>query len=460
MPELTAPSAAALPVNESVGAAADLSATRWPRVIAIAIGFFVAFYAFEHSPEQFAGGSRAVETREDRIRDDYIDDIEAGNARRKLIFFSYALVGFAGLAWCRQRPWNVRWTGAALLGALLLWAIASVLSSDEPSLTIRRLAASGLVLVGSLGFARIMRPNELISVCLISFTLFVGYSLLLDLAAGGRPWLSDYRFAGTLHPNIQAAYCGILCLAAFSQPVGFGRRWITRSLLAFGLVMLVQTQSRTAALAVLIGLMMVFLVSLRPAVRWAAGAALLSLVAMVVLLVASLGEGGRTQLRDLVLLGRTEQAGSLTGRVPLWEELSRYVADRPMTGYGYETFWTPDRIDAVMETQEWALQSAHNGYVDFTLQLGVIGLAIGLPLVLYGFNSFQSAYARTQAAGYAFAYGLFAFAMTNSLLESHFVKLKYPTVIALIALLGVLFFYPVEQDSTDSSDPDARPAIA
>ncbi len=57
-------------------------------------------------------------------------------------------------------------------------------------------------------------------------------------------------------------------------------------------------------------------------------------------------------------------------------------------------------------------------------------------------NLAQSAYARAPSAGYAFAYGLVAFAFANSLLESHFVKVKYPSVLALIVLLGVIAFYP------------------
>lgn len=443
----------AIAADWTSSSAADAQATRWPRVLLVALGFFAAFYVFEHSAEDFAGGGQA-ETREDRIKDDYIDNIEAGSSQRKLIFVAYGLIGLAAAAVCRSRPWNVRPLAATLLVCLVVWAMLSVTSSYEPELTYRRLAATGLLLLGSVGFARMLRPNELLAVSLVTFALFVANSLLLDLGAGGRPWDSDYRFAGTLHPNIQAAYCGLLCLAAFSQPVGFGQRWITRSLLAFGLVMLVQTQSRTAVLAVLIGLMMVFLVRLRPAFRWAAGAGLASLASLGVMVIASLGDGGRAQLRDAMLLGRTEQAGSLTGRVPLWEQLSEYLWDRPLTGYGYETFWTPDRIADVMKTQEWALQSAHNGYLDFTLQLGLVGLALGVALVIAGFNLCQSAYTRTQAAGYAFAYGLFAFAMTNSLLESHFVKLKYPTVIALIALLSVTLFYP---EVTDEPETEATP---
>ncbi|MEO0529999.1 MAG: O-antigen ligase family protein [Planctomycetota bacterium] len=431
---------------------------RWQRVAMVAAVFFLAFYKFEHSAAQFAGGGIAAVEREDRQRDNYIDSIEDGSSIRKVIFMSYAIAGVIALFTCKSRPWNPRIVGVSLLGAFILWAMLSVTSSDDAALTFRRLAATSLVLIGSLGFARLLRPNEVLAVALVTFTLFVGSSLLLDLKAGGRPWASDYRFAGTIHPNIQAAYCGVLCLAGFTFPASFGRKWVPRACLAFGFMMLLQTQSRTAALAVLIGLATVFMLRLKPSVRWGAGMVAACVVAMLTMFIASLGDGGKAELTNAALLGRTEQAGSLTGRVPLWEELSSYAAERLLAGYGYETFWTPERIEAVMKTQEWALQSAHNGYFDMTLQLGLIGLALGLATVLVSFNLFQSAYARTREAGYAFAYGVIAFALTNSLLESHFVKLKYPTVLAMIAVMGVLFFFPVEEKEQSPEDLPLEPA--
>lgn len=461
MPEATLPTrywSRPGPSIDELDTVTSAPSIRWQRVLMVATAFFVAFYAFEHSATQFAGGGTAASEREDRLRDDYIDNIESGSSSRKMIFLAFGLAGTIALFNCKSRPWNPQTVGVGLFATFVLWALLSVNASDDSSLTLRRLIASSLVVIGSIGFARMLRPNELLSVALVTFSLFVGYSLLLDVGAGGRPWASDYRFAGTIHPNIQAAYCGILCLAAFTFPAGFGRRWIPRSLLAFGFMMLIQTQSRTAALAVLIGLGTIFLLRLKPSVRWGAGMLAASMVAIATITIASLGDGGRAQLTNTILLGRTEQAGSLTGRVPLWEELSRYAAERPLTGYGYETFWTPDRIDAVMKTQEWALQSAHNAYFDMTLQLGLIGLILGLATVLYAFNLFQSAYAKTSEAGYAFIYGVIAFALTNSLLESHFVKLKYPTVLCLIAIMGILFFYPQEETGGSAEDQPLRAA--
>lgn len=427
---------------------ASRDGVRWLRVAAVAAGFFLVFYIAEHDPENFAG-AQIGDTSEDDIKDLYIDRLEDGNSLRKAALVAYGVVGFFAIGACRDRPWNVRGVSAALLVALLLWTTASVVWSEDPSLAVRRLAALWLIVVGSLGFARMLRPNEFLAVVLTSLTAFVLYSLSVDMAAGGRPWSGDYRFGGSLHPNIQAAYCGVLCLAAYCQPVGFGRRWMTRALFLFAFVLLLQTLSRTSAAAVLVGLLAAFLVRLSPRVRWWAASMMVALAAVAAIAIGSLSDGARKSLTEAVLLGRTEKAGSLTGRVPLWQELVSYASDRPVNGYGYETFWTADRIADVMKSQEWALQSAHNAYFEVVLQLGFVGLALVLGFLLSGFNLLQSAYARTQAAGYAFGYGVIGFALANGLLESHFVKLKYPTVIALIALMSVVAYFPTEEDAVD-----------
>lgn len=452
MPELVAPSYTASVPAPLAASAAD--GVRWGRVAFVSLLMLTIFYLFEHDARQFAG-LKIGDTSEDRIADGYIDDIEEGSSTRKLVVLGFAATGLLLAALSPERRWNPRWGALLPLVGLMLWAGLSAVWSDDSSLTVRRLAASTILLLGALGFARGLRPNELILMAMASIAMSISLSLMIDLRAGGRPWEGDYRFGGTLHPNIQAAYCAVLCLASFCLPSHLGGKWLGRLLFCYGFVLLVLTQSRTSVIALLIGLLAVFMIRLSPAIRWWSGAMLVSLVALVALTIGALNDSGRRQLTEVVLLGRTEKAGSLTGRVPLWQELSNYAADKSVTGYGYETFWTPDRIAAVMKSQDWAIQSAHNAYFELALQLGLVGLGLGLAFAVGGMNSAQAAYARTPLAGYAFAYGLVAFAFFNSLLESHFVKVKYPSVLALIAILSVIAFFPEpsEDDLADDTTP-------
>jgi exopolysaccharide production protein ExoQ len=416
---------------------------RWGRVLWVVAFFLPVFYYIDHDAEAFAGRQVADET-EDDIADQYVDEIEGGSGLRKLVLIAYGATGLWWLMRCRDREWNVQRFAATAMMALVAWILVSVLWSINPSLTFKRVVAFGMVFVGSLGYARLLRPDELLVVSLATFTLLIGNSFFLDVVNGGKPWTADYRFGGTLHPNLQSAYCAMLCLAAYCTPKKYGSQWIARCLFVMGIVLLYQTQSRTSLFALLVGLVIASLVRLSSMLRWQAVWLLVIFASVTTIAIASFSEGQRKGLTEAALMGRTEQAGTLSGRVPLWQELSRFASERPLTGYGFESFWTPENIDAVMKSQKWALQSAHNSYFETVLQLGLLGLAFAMAMVLASFNLMQTAYERTRSAGYAFMYGVLGFAITNSLLESNFAKLKYPTVIALIGILSVIAFYPAD----------------
>lgn len=424
--------------NDSTAGAGGI---RWGRVLWVVAFFLPVFYYIDHDAEAFAGRQVADET-EDDIADQYVDEIEGGSGLRKLVLIAFGATGLWWLMRCRDREWNVQRFAATATVALVAWILVSVLWSINPGLTFKRIVAFGMVFIGSLGYARLLRPDELLVVSLTTFTLLIGNSFFLDVVNGGKPWTADYRFGGTLHPNLQSAYCAMLCLAAYCTPKKYGSQWIARCLFVMGIVLLYQTQSRTSLFALLVGLVIASLVRLSSMFRWQAVWLLFVFASVTTIAIASFSEGQRKGLTEAALMGRTEQAGTLSGRVPLWQELSRFASERPLTGYGFESFWTPENIDAVMKSQKWALQSAHNSYFETVLQLGLPGLAFAMAMVLASFNLTQTAYERTRSAGYAFMYGVLGFAITNSLLESNFAKLKYPTVLALIGILSVIAFYP------------------
>jgi exopolysaccharide production protein ExoQ len=74
----------------------------------------------------------------------------------------------------------------------------------------------------------------------------------------------------------------------------------------------------------------------------------------------------------------------LTGRTDLWEYAIDNIRDKPLLGYGYEAFWTYDSVPArrIREAINWdSAPHAHNGYIDLTLGVGVIGLLAYLALL-------------------------------------------------------------------------------
>lgn len=463
----------ALATNESSAVASPrLSpALLHAMVLAGVVVFLLAtFSVIEH--DTIYANAEITKIAEDTIRDRYIDQLETGNRLRQVALLAFGLLGIAALGLCREPRWNIRWSVATPLLLLLGWTCLSTAWSEQPAITGKRLVVLGCIVLGCAGLARLYRPRELLLCSLVTLMAFILGSLAIDLAMGGSPWAgSDYRFGGTLHPNAQAAYCGVLCLAAFTQPIGFGRRWILRLLFVGGIGLIVLTQSRTGLLSLAVALVFVWMLRLPSLYKWAGVGVVISTLALGMIAWYSVGEGARSRTVDAALMGRTEKSKSLTGRVPLWEELIDYSAERPLIGFGYEGFWTKDRIAAIMKSQNWTLQNAHNSYLEIILQLGLVGFVLVMWFVWGGMNALVEAYNKTREAGYAFAFGVVVFGLTNSLLESLFVKLRYTPVIALIGLLAVTLFFPVtDADNEEEEDfrqenptawlpPSPRPAL-
>lgn len=71
----------------------------------------------------------------------------------------------------------------------------------------------------------------------------------------------------------------------------------------------------------------------------------------------------------IIMLGRRPD---LTSRIPMWEDLISMV-NRPMIGYGYESFWLGDRLQYMID--RWDIDTqAHNGYIEMYLNLGWAGV--------------------------------------------------------------------------------------
>ncbi len=79
----------------------------------------------------------------------------------------------------------------------------------------------------------------------------------------------------------------------------------------------------------------------------------------------------------------------LTGRSDLWSNALLSIADRPLLGYGFQAFWGVDSQPArtVRQAAGWEdAPHAHNGYIDLTLSIGLVGLMTYLTSVASGFR--------------------------------------------------------------------------
>jgi len=401
---------------------------------------FAAFFLANHDllvskAEAFTGTADEMEQQ-----------AAGGNTLRRLAFLSLAGLGVLGFVLPARRRMEWRSPLVLLVLALAGWSVLSAGWSDMPSMTLRRVMVLSCLLLAAFGLVRQLSPREWLHLAWIipAAGLLIGLGAELSLGTF-RPWSADYRFSGTLHPNTQGLSLAAMCFATFClardrrSEIG-GRRsevggssngqFVLRPpssdmrpagylvLFAVGLLFLVLTKSRTSVAGVLVGVTL--LVTLRTAStwKWSLGLAALWAVSLAAITVSLLNIDVEDQLTQMALMGRKEQAESLTGRMPIWTTLADHVARRPLVGYGYDSFWTADRIDTVSSELQWGVREAHSAYLDTVLSVGLVGGLLLLAVVFVGLRTSSEQYLQSGHPLFGFLFAMLVFSLINACTES------------------------------------------
>lgn len=206
-----------------------------------------------------------------------------------------------------------------------------------------------------------------------------------------------------------------LLLCAFLTVRSSGNRrifWIAGSLLS--LSVLVNSDSQTSLLALLVGLAAVWVVRVRhwtPVVAARVAAALLGAYFLLSNLVPAVGP---------ILAGYVSRDPTLTGRTTLWSLSNEFADQKPVTGWGFGTVWQTDGGvgQTISRSLTFVPGSAHNGLIDLRLQLG----AIGVVLLTAGFWVLirQALSTSSVLARHSWQVGYLAVLLTMDLTESTF----------------------------------------
>lgn len=85
------------------------------------------------------------------------------------------------------------------------------------------------------------------------------------------------------------------------------------------------------------------------------------------------------------ILGVLGKDSELSGRMGIWSSVYDSIQNSMLLGYGYAGFWggigTPS--ESVVRSIGWNVPSAHNGYLEIWLSIGLIGLILILVCILY-----------------------------------------------------------------------------
>jgi exopolysaccharide production protein ExoQ len=248
-----------------------------------------------------------------------------------------------------------------------------------------------------------------------------------------HPLDPTYRFTGLAHPNVHGLEGACLAMAAYFALRLGGRRGPLLCVLAFGLVLLYLTKSRTAVGAVVLAAGVCTMVSVPRRRLLVAGLGVAGLAGAVLIFAPDAAD----RAHEAVLLERSAKSddpATLSGRTLLWEDLMAYAAEKPALGYGFDSFWTADHIAEISLRRGWVIIQAHSGYIQELLDTGILGLSI---LVLILLAALRAAYVRFRTTRSPLAlYALAMFVWYVATLIPEAVDLSHVSTFIVMILLA------------------------
>jgi O-antigen ligase len=421
------------PVVYLPGAAATIFRF-WLPLAAVAVAVFAAQHSFHYATFSFVEGTDDV---------DLVADIGSSSHVRQLSFIVLGSLGAVLLTIPSAVPVTMDRRLMFLLLALCCWIVLSAFWSEDPELSIKRSLAPVLSVIAAWGIAKHWQPRQLCLFCVLISGFFVLLGVAAEIRSGAFLAGDEYRFSGTLHPNDQAVNCAILCLASLSL---LGRsprcdtetwRWLWIFSFVVGQTLLLLTRSRTATGAFLAALFVFYYLGTSGKARVFATGCMAMIAAMMAIVIAESGRGHQNLFVNILTMGRdqgSDDITSLTGRIPIWDEVIYDIANRPLGGYGYGSFWTPQRVLSYSYIHEWEFTHAHSAYFETLLNVGVVGLGLGLLLVMTALWSAVQHYKFTDDCTYRFVAALITLALIHGLADSNFVILGFAPLVGVLCI--------------------------
>lgn len=304
------------------------------------------------------------------------DESADGSALLRYLWLPVYAVTFAGIIWKIREVAQTCLRLPFLMGLLAVCAVSFTWSID-PGLTQRRSLAiimttgAGLYVGSRYSWRTLIRAIAIawFIVAATSFlTAIVAPALGRDFEIHGGAWKGLFYEKNQLGGHMaRAALFGAFLLIMDRQ-----YRFFWAGLTGLSTLLVLLTTSKTALLGLLIAIGI-----LGAAAIMKRGMVFGLVTAWLGVVASAVGTGLLVFAPELVVavLGRDL---TLTGRTDIWIALMDFISERPLLGYGYGAFWDPGSNPGnwVREILQWEAPTAHNGWIEVTLALGLIGLAL------------------------------------------------------------------------------------
>ena len=316
-------------------------------------------------------------------------DASAGNPAFQVLWFSiYGLT--ISLLLLRTRALLTILSFNPLIIIFILYLAGSIIWSQAPDTTLRRTASVwGPTLFAFYLICRFELP-----------TLLKLTSIALGLAATGSVLfgivMPDQGIMHDESPELQGAWCGLYTHKNTLGQVMLGSAIINLALWRLKKDKLALAGLGLAALLVVLSrsttsLILIFVAIMLPVLQRFMGSTAKSKYVVFVLLFISIFAAALIGVSAENLFSElTGKDMTFTGRADLWDMVLPKIAAKPLTGYGYGAFWLGEVGEAgkINSALDLAYDTAHNGYLDLTLDLGIIGLSLFLIVFMMYFVNF------------------------------------------------------------------------
>lgn len=281
-------------------------------------------------------------------------------------------------------PWD--WLPWPYL-VLLIYAVISVTWAEQPVVSAKRVVQLFGVLFVAVALVRQRHERD----ALERFTWPAVIFLVVGILALALPHLSidpDGNFKGiAVTKNVWGQFALLASLIFLYQALTKYKTKLSWWLFVGAMLALVATRSATSIAIFLVAVSIMLGWHIQKRYRNGFQVALLA----GVLVIVSAGYGyfvftSSLPLDDMLSagLGSVGKDVTLTGRTELWRWMSYEIAKHPWFGAGYGGFWLG--IDGpsynIVRYFTWRPGQAHNGFIDVVNELGYIGLAFLLIVLL------------------------------------------------------------------------------
>jgi len=411
----------------------------WFSLLLIAAVFFSTIHDVRYT-RYFAerGITGYIVTQEEA--EQIMTGFEQGQLRNAIAYLILGLFGAASLGLGARKHLRVKGLSSALVIFFICWSFLSLFWADNVPSTAKKLVILAMLCIAIAGVLKRFSDLDILLLTFFGLGAYVAIGVFSEVALGSfRPWIGGYRFSGTCHPNGQALDCALLVFASWAMYRSDKRR-VFLVVGGAALVLLILTKSRTSVA----GALLAFIALPSLVASREKKVALISLGVAVLCLLLLSRDVVLPTLQQGVMMGRTDtdvgHAATLTGRTDLWNEIvNNYIAKRPLLGYGYNSFWTLDRVERVTAAVGFIPGNAHCAFLDVTLSLGIFGLVTYALINLTAIVRTLRHYRASRHPVFEFFALLLVFSMMHGLTESTFLFPSLPTFISMLLLARLAF---------------------